>query len=147
MAKAELTYSNITFNDITTGLFCTVGMVSINKNAGGQLLDDGGRITLSGTSIINHRAKNSGKGQIEITVSDASLTTNGFALIAKNAGASGDPGGRANFNSRNHNEAKRTITMDAQFASGAGAKWKILILVQNAQGQVGVIDPDVENEN
>ena len=155
MAKAELTYAKITFADISTGAFCTVQKVTIDKTSRGNPKDDGGRISLSGTTIINDRNYNNGRGQIGITIGDPVaypnadddvITPKGFALIAK-ASSNPDQDGLRDFNSRSHNESLKTITMNALHANGYGARWKVMILVQHDDGRVGVIDPDIENDN
>lgn len=144
MAKAELSFENISFVEISAGL-CTVGKVSINKDSNGQAKNDGGRVRVYGTKIINDGDKSNGIGKISITIGDAALTPKGFALVVKNGSADSD--GRENFNYRSHNEEDRTITMNALHADGGGAKWKILVMVQHDDGRVGVIDPYIENEN
>ena len=138
MAKAELTFGNIGFTPLAQGL-CTVGNIS-------RQVSDGGRVRVSGATI-----KNKGVGPIEITVgdevhypNDAGITPLGFALVEKITSL--DPCGRDNFDARSHSEANHTVRMNAKHQD-VGVKWKLVIMVQQDDGQVGVIDPDIENEN
>ncbi len=151
MAKAELTYGNITFVNIGAG-FCTVQKITIDTDNAGNLKNDSGRVRVWRTKFYNDGAVHNGQGPIAITIgdsvnfpSDGMITPKGFALISKVSTA--DPDGHINFNSRSHNEANHTITMTARHVNGRGRTWKLVILVQHDDGRVGVIDPDVENEN
>ena len=139
MAKAELTFENITFRPLGGG-WCTVGRIT-------NQIGDNGRVRVSGARI-----KNNGVGPIEITIgnsanypSDGQITPKGFALVEKTN--TGDPCGEKNFNSRSHSERNHTIRMQALAHTGGGATWKLVIMIQHDDGRVGVIDPDVENDN
>jgi len=137
MAKATLTFQNITFTALSNGL-CSVG--SISRQNG-----DGNRVRVSG-----NRIKNNGTGHIEVTVGDpanypgdADITPLGFALVETTN--YGDQDGRNNFDTRSHSEGNRTFRMCAQHQN-VGGVWKIIVMVQHTNGQVGIIDPDMQND-
>jgi hypothetical protein len=133
MGKAIVSFDNITFQALPKLCTCEV-----NLNAPDP--DDKRRVDVQGkTTIINR-----GEGPIEIAITDKRYVPKDWTLTWTQ-GVSGDLDGTQNFDLRSHDENLRTLSMNALYKHKKKERWKLLVKIQ-LKGVMGVIDPDIENQ-
>jgi hypothetical protein len=146
MPTAKIDITVTTFRDINTTKdtprWTAIADPVITDSANGKVTIDPKtplQLTVKGPASIN----------LEFTILPAGVFVPAGVAFIQKAGT-GDPQGKKNFDLGQLTAT--TITINDKFSPaqphGSKTRWKFFLLVQQvATGALGIIDPDIENEN
>jgi hypothetical protein len=137
-AKINLTVTQ--FRDINTTpdtpRWTSAAAPVITDNAGGKVsIDpaDPNVIVVQGPAAID----------LQFTILPAGFLPAG--VIYKQIAGASDPKGKKNFNLGGL--AGNTITIQDKMVDKGTQRWEFFVTIQDSTGAIGIIDPDIENEN
>ena len=143
-AKIKITVS--TFRDINTTTatprWTSIANPEVTDTANGKVTIDPATpmvISVNGRAAID----------LEFTILPLGVFVPAGVAFVQKAGA-GDPQGKKNFDLGQLTAT--TITINDKFSppqpAGSKTRWKFFLLIQEvATGALGIVDPDIENEN
>jgi hypothetical protein len=142
MASATINVPVTSFVAAGSG-FCPTGALTIASNPP----PTANRVSIDPNNSNNIIVANpNGHGQGAITLNfvvPSAYTVCGLAIT--NAGLSGDGSGNGSFSLSSVSGS--TLGIVDHYSTGNGATWKLYIAILNSSGQLGLIDPGIENSD